>query len=121
MSCIISISDQTEDRWVIRNAIHEWFINLVLERFGGNAALSEKLKQSVYFHGLGLDDLHAENPSLAIAAFHALATVAEEVAKGSHPLKDPAGRPWPEFQRKVEQSFSNLVALLQRFRNSTLP
>jgi hypothetical protein len=118
MSCVISISNRSEGIWGIRNTIYEWFVGLVLQRFGSDARLTESLKQSQYFQALGLDRTRSEDPALASVLTASLLVIAREIADGKHALTDYGGRPWPELQKETEHAFAALVELLTRFRQT---
>ena len=112
MSCSISISDVTEDTWMLRNAMFRWFAKQFADAFRDDAELVHRIEMAVAFNGVSLDLLYEENPTLAVRFRDSLRVISSKIATGELVICDDTD-PVPD-QESAKEAFGELVQLLDR-------
>ena len=59
MACIISISDENEGMWMIKNSLYKEFISLIYNRLdNSHKEISDELMKSTFVNGIALDKIN---------------------------------------------------------------
>lgn len=116
MAYIISISDQAEEMWMLKNTAFAEFALILYERYRHDPEVCEQISIAEAIHGLALEGLYAERPTLALRVRDALRDVASSIATGQCAL---FSYPSEEIAAGFKQSFVELVELLDRFPKSS--
>ena len=114
MSCTISISDNKDDIWMIRNAIYRWMIEIIKNKYPNEREISDILLKSSYLGGISLEMEYQDEPDLTVKIAKVLLTISREISDGKHTLADDFGKPWPELQDQCQASFKELFNILKR-------